>query len=100
MGVDEGQREWQLAGSAAELYQRQLVQAVTARWAVDLVERVAPRAGERVLDVACGTGVVAREAAVRVGVTGQVAAVDINAGMLAVARSLPPVAGATIAWHK
>ena len=100
MGVDEGQREWQLAGSAAELYQRQLVPAVTARWAVDLVERVAPRAGERVLDVACGTGVVAREAAVRVGVTGQVAAVDINAGMLAVARSLPPVAGATIAWHK
>ena len=100
MGVDEGQREWQLAGSAAELYQRQLVPAVTARWAVDLVERVAPRAGERVLDVACGTGVVAREAAVRVGVTGQVAAVDINAGMLAVARSLPPVAGATIAWRK
>jgi ubiquinone/menaquinone biosynthesis C-methylase UbiE len=100
MGVDEGQRGWQLAGSAAELYQRHLVPAVTARWADDLVERVAPRTGERVLDVACGTGVVAREAAVRVGVTGQVAAVDINAGMLAVAQSLPPVAGATIVWHE
>jgi ubiquinone/menaquinone biosynthesis C-methylase UbiE len=100
MGIDEGQREWQLAGSAAELYQRHLVAAVTARWADDLIERVALRAGERVLDVACGTGVVAREAAVRVGLTGQVAAVDINAGMLAVARSLPAVSGATIAWYE
>jgi ubiquinone/menaquinone biosynthesis C-methylase UbiE len=100
MGVNDGQREWQLAGSAAELYQRNLVPVVTARWADDLIERVDPHAGERVLDVACGTGVVARKAAVRVGLTGRVAAVDVNAGMLAVARSLPPVPGATIAWHE
>jgi ubiquinone/menaquinone biosynthesis C-methylase UbiE len=100
MGVNDGQREWQLAGSAAELYQRHLVPAVTARWADDLIERVDPRAGERVLDVACGTGVVARKAAVRVGSTGRVAAVDVNAGMLAVARSLPPVPGAAIVWHE
>ena len=100
MGVDDGQREWQLAGSAAELYQRHLVPAVTARWADDLIERVALRAGERVLDVACGTGVVAREAAFRVGPTGRVAAVDVNAAMLAVARSLPPVAGAAVAWRE
>jgi ubiquinone/menaquinone biosynthesis C-methylase UbiE len=100
MELDSRQREWQLAGSAAELYQRHLVPAVTARWADDLIGRVALRAGERVLDVACGTGVVARAAAVRVGLTGYVAAVDINAGMLAVARSLPPVSGAKIAWYE
>ncbi len=75
---------WQLEGSAPELYERYLVPAITALWAADLVERAAPRPGERVLDVACGTGVVARLAAQRVG-TGRVVGLDINSGMLAVA---------------
>jgi ubiquinone/menaquinone biosynthesis C-methylase UbiE len=78
---------WQLEGGAAELYQRHLVSAVTALWASDLVERVDVRAGDRVLDVACGTGVVARAAADRVGANGHVAGLDINPAMLAVARS-------------
>ena len=56
------------------------------------------RPGERVLNVACGTGVVARLAAQQVGPTGQVTGVDLNAGMLAVARTLPPPPGATITW--
>ncbi len=94
------QEQWQLAGSAPELYQRYLVPAVTAIWAADLVEQAALWPGERVLDVACGTGVVARLASERVGSTGQVAALDINAGMLEVARSLPPVIGARISWHE
>ncbi len=51
--------QWQLEGSSAELYQRYLVPLITALWATDLIERSAPRSGERVLDVACGTGVVA-----------------------------------------
>jgi ubiquinone/menaquinone biosynthesis C-methylase UbiE len=51
---------WQLEGSAAELYQRYLVPAITIKWAEDLVARTQPRAGDAVLDVACGTGVVAR----------------------------------------
>lgn len=89
---------WQLDGRAPELYQRYLVPAMTAMWAVDLVDRLAVRAGQRVLDVACGTGVVARTAAARAGTLGRVAAVDINSGMLAVARSLPQVRGATIDW--
>jgi SAM-dependent methyltransferase len=46
--------------------------------------------GERVLDVACGTGVVAREAARRCGTTGSVAGLDLGAGMIAVARRLAP----------
>src|SRR5215213_7246492 len=77
---------WQLEGSAAELYERYLVPAITALWAADLVERAAPQPGERVLDIACGTGIVARMAANRMGV-GQVVGLDLNPGMLAVARS-------------
>jgi ubiquinone/menaquinone biosynthesis C-methylase UbiE len=86
---------WQLEGSAAELYERYLVPAITALWAADLVERAAPAPGERVLDVACGTGIVARLAAKRMGV-GHLVGLDLNPGMLAVAQSVsigdcPPI---------
>ena len=93
-----GREQWQLEGGAAELYQRHLVPAVTAGWAAGLVDHAGLRRGERVLDVACGTGVVARAAAERVGRTGRVAGVDINAAMLGVARALPAGAGASIGW--
>ena len=92
------EQEWQLEGSAPELYERYLVPAITSLWAVDLVRRAAPQPGERVLDVACGTGVVARLAAKAMG-TGRVLGLDINSGMLAVARSRPlDSAAPTIEW--
>jgi ubiquinone/menaquinone biosynthesis C-methylase UbiE len=100
MTNDAEQEQWQLDGSAPEFYQRYLVPAVTAMWAADLVDRAAPRQGERILDVACGTGVVARIAAERVGATGWVAALDLNPGMLVVARSLSAVTGAVIEWQE
>jgi ubiquinone/menaquinone biosynthesis C-methylase UbiE len=87
---------WQLQGGTAELYQRYLVPAITRGWADDLVGRARPRAGEAVLDVACGTGVVARLAAEAMG-WGQVAGLDLNAGMLTVARGVPSK-GAPISW--
>lgn len=91
------EQRWQLDGTAAELYQRYLVPAITAQWAADLIERAAPQTGERILDVACGTGVVARLAAERIR-TGRVVGLDLNTGMLAVARSLPRGAGPNIEW--
>src|SRR5215475_12553499 len=81
---------WQLEGDAAELYERYLVPPVTLPWAVDLVERVGVETGERVLDVACGTGAVARVVAERVGVGGRVVGVDVNRAMLRVARARLP----------
>ena len=90
------EQHWQLDGSAAELYQRYLVPAITTKWAEDLVGRAALRAGETVLDVACGTGVVARLAAKSVA-PGPVTGLDLNAGMLAVARGVPDD-GAAITW--
>ena len=87
---------WQLEGSAPELYQRYLVPAITTKWAEDLVNRAQPRADEAVLDVACGTGVVARLAAkTRANVTG----LDLNGGMLTVARGVPSE-GAPIEWKE
>lgn len=77
--------------------------AVFGPWAPILVELAHPRPGERVVDVACGTGIVARIAAAQVGPTGAVAGVDLNPGMLAVARNartinLRPVA--PVQWHE
>jgi ubiquinone/menaquinone biosynthesis C-methylase UbiE len=82
------QGQWQVAGSAPEVYERELVPAVFGAWAPILVELAQPRPSERVLDVACGTGIVARIAATRVGPGGAVVGIDLNPGMLSVARSV------------
>src|ERR1700734_3933000 len=88
---------WQLEGTAAaELFERYLVPAITAKWAEDLMDRAQPRGGEAILDIACGTGIVARLAAKRMG-RGLVTGLDLNAGMLNVARSAP-TEGAAIIW--
>jgi len=83
----------QLTGSAAEVYEQFFVPALFADWAPRLCDAAEVRSGQRVLDVACGTGVLARAAAERgASVTG----LDRNAGMLAVARRLAP----TVDWRE
>jgi ubiquinone/menaquinone biosynthesis C-methylase UbiE len=97
--IDEHE-PWQLTGSAAQLYVRYLVPAITSVWATDLVQRAALQVGERVLDAACGTGIVGRLAAQPVGERGAVVGLDFNPGMLTVARALPPPFGAAITWQE
>ena len=92
------QGQWQVAGSAPEVYERELVPAVFGVWAPILIELAKPRPGERVVDVACGTGIVARIAATSVGPTGAVVGVDLNPGMLSVARSVVPTG--SIQWQE
>lgn len=95
------QGQWQVAGSAPEVYERELVPAVFGPWAPILIDLAQPRPGERVVDIACGTGVVARSAAAKVGPTGIVAGVDLNPGMLMVARSLTTTDdAAAVQWHE
>jgi ubiquinone/menaquinone biosynthesis C-methylase UbiE len=76
--------------SPAEIYERHMVPAMLASWVPDLLDLVALKPGERVLDVACGTGIVARQAASRVGAGGHVVGLDLNGNMLALARVLAP----------
>ena len=92
--MDHG--HWQLEGSAAELYQRYLVPGITSKWAEDLVHRASLRPDEEVLDVACGTGVVARLAAKAVA-SGQVTGLDLNTRMLAVGRDVQSE-GPAVSW--
>jgi ubiquinone/menaquinone biosynthesis C-methylase UbiE len=82
----------------AEVYELLFVQALSAPWGEDLLRRTVPRPGERVLDVACGTGIVARLAAPLVGPAGRVLGVDPNVEMLEVARTAAAPEGAVIEW--
>ena len=79
---------WQLEEGSATAYERFLVPRFFDPFARDLVDAAGVQAGDRVLDVACGTGIVARHAAGRVGREGSVAGVDLNPSMLAVAGEL------------
>ena len=80
----------QVAGSAAEVYEEFFVPALFGQWAEQLLDAVEAGSGERVLDVGCGTGVLARAALDRVGSDGHVAGIDPNDAMLGVARRLGP----------
>jgi ubiquinone/menaquinone biosynthesis C-methylase UbiE len=86
-------------GNPPANYERFFVPAIGAPLATDLIHLAALRPGERVLNFACGTGVVARLASQEVGDTGTVAGLDVNPGMLAVARSTTPL-GMPIEWHE
>lgn len=74
----------------AETYEATFVPALFAEWATFLLDAARPRPGQRVLDVACGTGVVARGVADRVGDAKAVVGVDLNRAMLEVAGRVRP----------
>lgn len=80
----------QVASHAAEVYETFFVPALFAPWAPRVADAARLAPGEKVLDVACGTGVLAREAALRVAPGGAVTGLDRNEGMLAVARRMTP----------
>lgn len=91
---------WQLDEQGAWNYERNLVPAFTDPWAADLVQAVGLAPGERVLDVGCGTGIVARHAAARVGSGGEVTGIDVNPAMLAVAGEVTADLDPPIVWKE
>lgn len=76
----------QVSRSAAEVYDEFFVPALFEQWTERVADAAAVGPGRRVLDVACGTGVLARAAARRTGGDGAVVGLDCNEGMLEVAR--------------
>lgn len=75
---------------AADAYEQLMVPALFQEWVPRVLSAARVRRGDRVLDVACGTGVLAREAVDRVGANGSVTGIDTDAGMLLVATRLAP----------
>ena len=87
---------FQIPPEAAEAYESAFVPRLFGEWARFLVGSVDLDTGTRVLDVACGTGIVARLAAEIVGEKGRVVGLDLNQAMLDVARRL----GHSIEWRQ
>jgi ubiquinone/menaquinone biosynthesis C-methylase UbiE len=81
-----------------ENYERYFVSYISKPLAKDLVQQAILRPGEKVLDVACGTGIVARLASREVSPEGSVAGLDANPGMLALAKSIS--ADQSIEWYE
>lgn len=82
--------------SFPEVYEQALVGPLFQPWVESLLDDVELGRGDGVLDIACGTGIVARLAMARLGPTGKVVGVDVNPQMLAVARRVAP----TIDWRE
>ena len=92
MAMDD-EPQGQISAGAAEVYERFFVPALFRQWAVKVADAARVRPGDKVLDVACGTGVLAREAASR---GAKVSGLDVNEGMLAVASAAAP----EIDWYQ
>lgn len=80
----------QVNRNAAEIYEEFFVPALFKEWPIRVADAARIQRGEHVLDVACGTGILARTVAERVKETGAVVGLDINEGMLAVAARQAP----------
>ena len=86
----------QVSASAAEVYEDFFIAALFGEWPARVIDAAGIQGGQRVVDVACGTGVLARAVAEQVGPNGLTIGVDINKGMLDVAREKSP----EIEWHQ
>ncbi len=97
MSTDQ-QQDWSFAGIARG-YEKYLAPMLSL-WTQDLFEKTALGAGDEVLDIACGTGIVARLAAEKLGTDGSITGVDVDSEMLATARSVSAHDGVTAAWRE
>src|SRR5215207_1899654 len=98
--IQRQREQWQLDEGSAQAYERYLVPLLFAPGADYLIELARPGTGERVLDGACGTGIVARRAAPRVVSGGKVVGFDLNKDMLRMARRSSSDVRPEIEWRQ
>lgn len=91
---------YSLRGSAVEIYEGRIVPGVMAPFAQGLIEFADLKVGEKVVDVGCGTGVLARLAWPLVAPSGEVIGIDLSAQMLEVARRRAEEQGLRISWER
>jgi SAM-dependent methyltransferase len=91
-----GKSALQAQVDAANAYEALFVPALFGQWAPKVADAAQIQPGQRVLDVACGTGILAREIALRIGSAERVVGLDPSPGMVAVARQLAPA----IEWRE
>lgn len=84
----------------SESFEKYIVPSLFGPWARKLIQLADPRPGERVLDVACGTGIVARQVARSTGARGFVVGLDFNPNMIRVARAAAAADGLTIEFRQ
>jgi ubiquinone/menaquinone biosynthesis C-methylase UbiE len=87
---------FQITPEQAETYEQRFVPALFAHWVDAVLDAADVRAGQDLLDVACGTGIVARRTADRVGPAGHVTGLDLNPAMLSVASRISPA----VTWQQ
>ena len=90
MGTTDTDETFQIPLEAAETYERDFVPALFAEWAPITLGGVSLDPGDRLLDIACGTGIVSRTAHDTWGGAITVTGVDLNQAMLTVARRMAP----------
>ena len=94
------QETFQLQGDSAQIYEGQQVPSLFRPLAELTFQHVDVPEGSRVLDAACGTGIVGRMAAEKAGRSGSVVGIDLNAAMIEVAKQNSPVTSAAVGWRQ
>jgi len=94
-----GKDTFQLAGNAAAIYEEQKAPAVFRPLARETLNALSIENDAKVLDVACGTGIVGREIMKQLGAVGRVVGIDLNSGMIDVARQLISAETHKCEWH-
>ena len=90
---------FQLDGSAAQIYEQQKVPAIFGPLADATLRVLDLSEQDSVLDVACGTGIVARKARAMIGPSARVVGADLNEGMIEAARSMTDAHAQSCEWH-
>lgn len=96
-GVEHVVSSFDLTKDASQRYER-FIAPVMKSFVEALVDHAELQPGSAVLDVACGTGFVARRAAAAVGTTGRVVGLDVNPTMIAMARQTLDASPAQYEW--